>query len=221
MDEAIGISADATSKQAIDDTVAEVTAAFGPPDIVVTQADFHVRGFFEEIEDDEAFVESFRTYTMSQIYMLRAVLPAMKEAGWGRFVHIGSATAKEPQNNPPHTVANGTRPSTVGLLKSLADEYARHGITINTIAPGWIATRTTEWYLETHEGLTDPDARRDWMIEKAGVPAGRLGAPSRDRLDDRLSLLRAGRLSDRPLHRRRRRPPSVGVLTEVSSLPPT
>lgn len=176
--EAIGISADATSKEAVDAAVAEVTAAFGPPDIVVTQADYHVRGFFEEIDDDEAFVESFRTYTMSQIYLLRAVLPAMKDAGWGRFVHIGSATAKEPQHNPPHTVANGTRPSTVGLLKSLADEYARHGITINTIAPGWIATRTTEWYLETHEGLTDPEARRDWMIEKAGVPAGRLGAPS-------------------------------------------
>lgn len=176
--EAIGISADATSKADIDRAVAEVTAAFGAPEIVVTQADFHVRGFFEEIEDDEAFVESFRTYTMSQIYMLRAVLPAMKAAGWGRFVHIGSATAKEPQNNPPHTVANGTRPSTVGLIKSLADEYARYGITMNTIAPGWIATRTTEWYLETHEGLTDPDERRTWMIDKAGVPAGRLGAPA-------------------------------------------
>jgi 3-oxoacyl-[acyl-carrier protein] reductase len=176
--EAMGISADATSKDQIDRAVAEVSATFGPPEIVITQADFHVRGFFEEIEDDEAFVESFRTYTMSQIYMLRAVLPAMKAAGWGRFVHIGSATAKEPQNNPPHTVANGTRPSTVGLLKSLADEYARFGITINTIAPGWIATRTTEWYLETHEGLTDPDARRTWMIDKAGVPAGRLGSPA-------------------------------------------
>jgi len=176
--EAIGISADATAKDDIDRTVAEVTEVYGPPEIVITQADFHVRGFFEEIDDDEAFVESFRTYTMSQIYMLRAVLPAMKHGGWGRFVHIGSATAKEPQNNPPHTVANGTRPSTVGLLKSLADEYARYGITINTVAPGWIATRTTEWYLEHHEGLTDPDQRRAWMMDEAGVPAGRLGSPA-------------------------------------------
>ncbi|MDO8364175.1 MAG: SDR family oxidoreductase, partial [Actinomycetota bacterium] len=119
-----------------------------------------------------------RTYTMSQVYMLHAVLPAMKAAGWGRFVHIGSATAKEPQYNPPHTVANATRPSTVGLLKSVSDEYARYGITINTIAPGWIATKTTNWYLSTHEGLTNDDDRREWMIEKAGVPAGRLGEPS-------------------------------------------
>jgi len=176
--EAIGVSADATSKDDIDRAVADITETFGPPEIVITQADFHVRGFFEEIDDDEAFVESFRTYTRSQVHILRAVLPGMKRAGWGRFVHIGSATAKEPQNNPPHTVANGTRPSTVGLLKSLADEYAQFGITINTVAPGWIATRTTEWYLEHHEGLTDSEQRRAWMIDEAGVPAGRLGSPA-------------------------------------------
>jgi NAD(P)-dependent dehydrogenase (short-subunit alcohol dehydrogenase family) len=101
----------------------------------------------------------------------------MKEAGWGRFVHIGSATAKEPESKPPHTVANATRPSTVGLLKSVADEYAQFGITINTIAPGWIATRTTNWYLETHEGLDTEEARRDWMVNVAEVPAARLGSP--------------------------------------------
>jgi 3-oxoacyl-[acyl-carrier protein] reductase len=176
--EAIGVAADMTGRDEINRVVAETTTSFGAPEIVITQADFHIRGFFDEIEDDEAFVDSFRTYTMSQVYMMRAVLPAMKANGWGRYVHIGSATAKEPQNNPPHTVANGTRPSTVGLLKSVADEVARFGVTINTIAPGWIATKTTNWYLSTHEGLTDDDQRRDWLIEKAGVPAGRAGDPA-------------------------------------------
>lgn len=176
--EAVGVSADMSTQEGIERAVAETTAALGAPLIVVTQADFHVRGFFEEITNYEDYVDSYRTYTMSQVYMLHAVLPAMKAAGWGRFVHIGSATAKEPQYNPPHTVANATRPSTVGLLKSVSDEYARYGITINTIAPGWIATKTTNWYLSTHEGLTNDDDRREWMIEKAGVPAGRLGEPS-------------------------------------------
>lgn len=175
--EAIGIPADMTIKADVERAVAATAERFGAPGIVITQADFHVRGYFDEIDDDEAFVDSYRTYTMSQVYMLRAVLPAMRAAGWGRYVHIGSATAKEPQSNPPHTVANGTRPSTVGLLKSVADEYARFGVTINTIAPGWIATKTTNWYLSTHEGLTDDAQRQDWLIDKAGVPAGRLGDP--------------------------------------------
>jgi len=175
--DAVGISADMTRQEHIERAVAETTEIYGPPLIVITQADFHVRGFFNEITQYEDYVESYRAYTMSQVYMLHAVLPAMKDAAWGRYVHIGSATAKEPQMHPPHTVANATRPSTVGLLKSVADEYARHGITINTVAPGWIATRTTDWYLETHEGLTDVDARRKWLIETAGVPAGRAGEP--------------------------------------------
>lgn len=175
--DAVGISADMTEQDQIERAVEETTAQYGPPLIVVTQADFHVRGFFDEITEYEDYVDSYRTYTMSQVYLLHAVLPAMKQAGWGRYVHIGSATAKEPQMNPPHTVANATRPSTVGLLKSVADEYARFGITINTVAPGWIATRTTDWYLETHEGLTTEERRRTWLIEQAGVPAGRAGAP--------------------------------------------
>ena len=137
-----------------------------------------MRGFFAEITRAEDYVDSYRTYTLSQVHMLRAVLPGMQAAGWGRYVHIGSATAKEPQSKPPHTVANATRPSTVGLLKSVADEYARFGISINTVAPGWIATKTTDKYLSDHEGLTEPEARRAWMIETAGVPAGRLGDPA-------------------------------------------
>jgi 3-oxoacyl-[acyl-carrier protein] reductase len=174
---AIGITADMSEERDIERAVADVASSLGPPSIVVSQADFHVRGHFADITRSEDYVDSYRTYTLSQVHLLHAVLPAMQEARWGRFVHIGSATAKEPQSTPPHTVANATRPSTVGLLKSVADEYARFGITINTIAPGWIGTRTTEWYLTEHEGLVDDDARREWMMETAGVPAGRLGRP--------------------------------------------
>jgi NAD(P)-dependent dehydrogenase (short-subunit alcohol dehydrogenase family) len=66
---AFGVSADMSAREGIDQAVAEVTDHYAAPDIVVTQADFHVRGFFEEIEDREAFVESYRVYTMSQVHM--------------------------------------------------------------------------------------------------------------------------------------------------------
>jgi 3-oxoacyl-[acyl-carrier protein] reductase len=110
---------------------------------VITQADFHVRGFFEEIEDDEAFVDSYRAYTMSQVYVMRAVIPAMKEAGWGRYVHIGSGTAKEPVSKPPHTIANGTLPSTVGLQACppvVPGSRPRSPRPWCTCAPSWPAT---------------------------------------------------------------------------------
>jgi 3-oxoacyl-[acyl-carrier protein] reductase len=175
--EAIGVSADLIDASDVDRAVAEVTQAFGPPLIVIGQTKFNIPGDFSDITDLQQYVESFKTYTMSQIYLLHAVLPGMKEAGWGRFVHIGSATAKEPEGAIHHVIANATRPSTIGLLKTVADEYAQFGITVNTIAPGWIATDNARQYLETQVGLTDEAGRREWIRQNARVPAARMGEP--------------------------------------------
>jgi 3-oxoacyl-[acyl-carrier protein] reductase len=175
---AIGVSADITNQGDVERAVAETTAAFGPPLIVIGQTKFNIPGDFSDILNYEDYVDSFRSYTMSQIYLLHHVLPGMKDAGWGRYVHIGSATAKEPEGAIHHVIANATRPSTVGLLKTVADEYARYGITVNTVAPGWIATQNAYDYLEKQVGITTDGERRDWMLQHAGVPAGRMGESS-------------------------------------------
>jgi 3-oxoacyl-[acyl-carrier protein] reductase len=105
------------------------------------------------------------------------VLPAMQQAHWGRYVHIGSATAKEPVGQIHHAIANATRPSTIGLLKTVADEYAKYGITVNTVAPGWILTENVEWYTSTYVGLETDEARDEWVRDTWKVPAGRMGRP--------------------------------------------
>jgi 3-oxoacyl-[acyl-carrier protein] reductase len=174
---ALGVTADIGEPDDVERAVAQVAEAFGPPLIVIGQTKFNIPGDFADITELEHYVESFRSYTMSQIYLLHAVLPAMREAGWGRYVHIGSATAKEPVGHIHHVIANATRPSTIGLLKTVADEYARYGITVNTVAPGWIATENAYQYLENNLGVTTDDARREFMINTAQVPAARMGEP--------------------------------------------
>ena len=149
---AIGVSADVGNEQQLGDAVRVVTAEHGPPLIVIGQAKYQRPGDFADISDLNVYRESFEMHTMSQILLLQAVLPAMKDAGWGRFVHIGSATAKEPAGNIHHAVANTSRPSTIGLLKTVSDEYAQHGITVNTVAPGWIETENALAYLKQHLG---------------------------------------------------------------------
>jgi 3-oxoacyl-[acyl-carrier protein] reductase len=172
---AIGISADITNADDVQRAVDETRSTLGDPLIVIGQTKFNIPGDFADITDHEQYVESFRSYTMSQVYLLHAVLPAMKAAGWGRYVHIGSATAKEPEGSIHHALANATRPSTVGLLKTVADEYAQFGITVNTVAPGWIATQNAYDYLERNVGLTSEEQRSTWLREHGGVPAGRMG----------------------------------------------
>ncbi|HVV08184.1 SDR family oxidoreductase [Amycolatopsis sp.] len=172
---AVGVVADMTDGEQVRQAVAEVRDAFGPPLIVIGQTKFTVPGDFADIEDVTTYADSFHTYTISQIHLLHAVLPAMREAGWGRFVHIGSATAKEPVGNIHHVVANATRPSTTGLLKTVSDEYAQYGITVNTVAPGWIETQNAIDYLRTNAGLKTEEERRAWMLDNARVPAARMG----------------------------------------------
>jgi 3-oxoacyl-[acyl-carrier protein] reductase len=175
---AIGVTADVSNAEQLTDAVREVTAAQGAPLIVIGQAKYQRPGDFADIDDVNLYRESFEMHTMSQILLLKAVLPAMRDAGWGRFVHVGSATAKEPAGNIHHAVANTSRPSTIGLLKTVSDEYAQHGITVNTVAPGWIETENAVAYLEQHLGASSEQQRRDFMLTQARVPAARMGKPS-------------------------------------------
>jgi 3-oxoacyl-[acyl-carrier protein] reductase len=172
---AIGIAADVSRREDVQRAVDEVRREFGQPLIVIGQAKHQRPGNFADFTEPDALRESFEAYTISHFFLLHAVLPGMKEAGWGRFVHIGSGTAKEPAGNIHHVVANVTRPSTIGLLKTVADEYARYGITVNTVAPGWIETDNSVAYMSNNLGLTTADERREWLLAHGGVPAGRMG----------------------------------------------
>jgi 3-oxoacyl-[acyl-carrier protein] reductase len=175
--DAVGVCADVSQQQQIEDAVRQVSDEIGAPLIVIGQAIYQRPGDFADINDLNLYRESFEAYTMSQIFLLKAVLPAMQEAGWGRFVHIGSATAKEPAGYIHHVVANATRPSTIGLLKTVSDEYARYGVTVNTVAPGWIETENAIAYIERNIGVATEDQRRKFMLGEAGVPAARMGKP--------------------------------------------
>ncbi|GGL13503.1 SDR family oxidoreductase [Nocardia jinanensis] len=175
---AFGVTADCSDRDEVGRAVELVRREFGPPLIVIGQAKYQRPGDFADITDAAPLRESFEAYTVSQFYLLHAVLPGMREAGWGRFVHIGSATAKEPTGSIHHVVANATRPATVGLLKTVADEYARFGITINTVAPGWIETESAIQYLDAVVGAGSESERREFMLTKARVPAGRIGRPA-------------------------------------------
>jgi 3-oxoacyl-[acyl-carrier protein] reductase len=174
---AIGVTADVSNAEQLQNAVREVTAEHGPPLIVIGQSKYQKPGDFADISDVNVYRESFDMHTISQILLLHAVLPAMKEAGWGRFVHIGSATAKEPTGSIHHVVANTSRPSTIGLLKTVSDEYAQYGITVNTVAPGWIETENALAYLDQHVGASTEQERRKFMLTGARVPAARMGRP--------------------------------------------
>ena len=115
--------------------------------------------------------------------LVEAVLPGMRERGWGRIVNVGSTSIREPI--PGLALSNSHRMAAVGLLKTLADEVAGDGITVNTVATGQFATER----LADASGLAG--GGRGARAEH-GVPAGRLGHAGGVRRPGRVPRARSG-----------------------------
>ena len=143
---------------------AEVEAALGSVEILVLNTGGPPPGTALEHETDE-WEEAYRSLVLAPRVLTGAVVPGMRERGWGRIVNVGSSSTREPI--PYLNLSNAHRMAAVGFLKTLAGEVAGDGITVNTVATGKFATDR----LAIHAGSleqAEADARRD-------VPAGRLG----------------------------------------------
>jgi 3-oxoacyl-[acyl-carrier protein] reductase len=103
-------------------------------------------------------------FVKSPVILLAAVLPDMRAAGWGRIVHIGSDSVRGlPKGSTAYVTAKSAQ---LGLARMWAGELAPFGITVNTVAPGWIP-------VERHR-----DASPATLAEYAArVPVDRLGVP--------------------------------------------
>jgi len=173
--EAHGLSVDMTDPDAINETVAHCTRIFGSePDIAVANVYGTARYTFDTA-GPEVFREGYELLVMSAVHLARAVVPAMKRKRWGRIVTIGSFCVKKPHWQVPLIVDNVTRAGAAALSKSLSNELGTYGITVNTIAPGFIATEMALAWMDEmarEQGL-DPEAAARAL--DATIPVGRKG----------------------------------------------
>ena len=144
----------------------EVGEALGPIEILVTNTGGPPLGGALDNPLAE-WEQAYRTLVLAPRTLIEAVLPAMRERGWGRIVNIGSSSVREPI--PGLALSNSHRMAAVGFFKTLASEVAAEGITVNTIATGRFATDR----LASNWGSWEEMERR----AHEGVPAARLGTP--------------------------------------------
>lgn len=155
---------DVTDPAAVTRLVDDVASDLGPVGVLVLNATGpqpEADASALELEDVHA---QFAYFVDSPVLLLRAVLPAMRAAGWGRVVHIGSdVIQRAPHGNSAYVAAKAAQ---LGLARVWAGELAPWGITVNTVAPGWVPV---ERHRDAH-----PKALANYL---ATVPAGRLGQP--------------------------------------------
>jgi 3-oxoacyl-[acyl-carrier protein] reductase len=145
---------------------AEVEAAVGPVEILVANTGGPPLGGAHD-HGLEEWEEAYRTLVLSPKVLAEAVVPGMRERGWGRIVNVGSSTTREPI--PYLNLSNSHRMATVGYLKTLAGEVAGDGITVNTVATGKFATERLVANVGSIEQAEE--------LARNEVPAGRLGQP--------------------------------------------
>jgi 3-oxoacyl-[acyl-carrier protein] reductase len=111
----------------------------------------------------------------SAVQLCQLVLPGMMERGYGRIVQITSIAARQPVSNL--LLSNVLRPAVHALTRSLANEAASHGVTVNSVAPGFHLTSAVERLIRKkieQEGCSRDEVLAEWERE---IPAGRLGHP--------------------------------------------
>jgi 3-oxoacyl-[acyl-carrier protein] reductase len=158
--------ADASDLERLTRLPGEVESALGPIDVLVVNTGGPPFGGALD-HDLETWEQAYRSLVLAPKVLADAVVPGMRERGWGRIVNVGSSSTREPI--PGLNLSNAHRMAAIGFLKTLATEVAPDGITVNTVATGRFAT----------ERLADASGSLAGAEEAANsqVPAGRLGLP--------------------------------------------
>ncbi len=172
--EVFPVVADVTQSEDIRRLVSAVEEHFGQIDILVNNAGGPPTGAFMDF-DDEAWEAALQLNLMSTIRLCRAVLPGMRARGWGRIVNLTSASVKQPIDG--FILSSAARSGVVAMAKTLANECAAEGITVNNVCPGWTLTNRVKNLAEERarkEGKTVQEVVADYA---ADIPARRLGHP--------------------------------------------
>lgn len=143
--------------------IAAVEAALGPIDVVVANAGITRDAPFHKMTPEQwhAVIDTNLTGVFNTVH---PVWPGMRDRKFGRVIVISSINGQKGQFAQVNYAA--TKAGDLGIVKSLAQEGARAGITANAICPGYIATEMV---------MAIPEEVRNKIV--AGIPAGRLGEP--------------------------------------------
>jgi 3-oxoacyl-[acyl-carrier protein] reductase len=170
-----GLALDVTGPGAAERIVGEAGERLGPPEVLVNNAGTARWRDLDQVPEEDWYA-AWELNVMAPMRLMKAIVPIMRERGWGRIVNVASTSGKRPSANmPEYSVAKAAE---LSLSRLFADRYAADGVLVNAICPG--ATKSELWMEQG--GLLDQSrdsgggASRERALEAAGGgrPIGRL-----------------------------------------------
>jgi 3-oxoacyl-[acyl-carrier protein] reductase len=171
----VALPTDVADASQVERLVAAGLETFGRIDVLVTNGGGPPPGGLDDHDLDVWRAGSAVTLE-SVISLVRGVLPGMKERGWGRILNVTSIAVKQPVDGL--MLSNALRAAVTGFARTLANEVAPHGVTVNNLMPGYTRTERLDelaGHIAERSGGTPDDAFAGWADQ---VPMGRVGEPA-------------------------------------------
>jgi 3-oxoacyl-[acyl-carrier protein] reductase len=155
--------------------MAAVAEHFGRVDVLVNNSGGPPAGPFET-HAPEAWSEAIRQNLDSVVELTRAVLPGMKERRWGRIINVTSIAVKQPVDNL--ILSNAVRAAVTGFARTLANEVAPFGVTVNCVMPGYTRTQRVLDLATRNAAQHGTSVEAEQRVWQTQIPMGRLGEPA-------------------------------------------
>jgi len=169
-----GIAADVTNGTDVEQFVRLALERAGRVDICVTNAGGPPATTFDNT-DIEMFRDAFELNALSAIRLAKLVLPGMRERKWGRIVNVTSISVKQPVDGL--LLSNTVRAGLTSWAKTVSNEVAADGVTINSVAPGYTLTERQD-ELAVARGTALGKSKEEMIAMWASqTPAHRIAAP--------------------------------------------
>lgn len=154
---------DVANAEQVDDVISEASKRLGGVHILVNNAGIALDQLLMRVKPEE-IERTFNVNVAGAILCSKAVIRPMMKARFGRIINLSSVVGES--GNPGQAVYSASKAALIGLTKTLAREYASRGVTVNAIAPGFIATEMTDAL---------PEKAKEGIVSQ--TPVGRIGTP--------------------------------------------
>lgn len=168
------VAADLSTADGVERAFAHADKFLGGVDILINNSGGPKPGSFDSLTDSD-WLNAVNLNLMNTVRLTRLALPGMIGRRWGRIVNIMSISVRQPVDGL--MLSNSIRLAVVGFAKTLANEVGPHGITVNTIAPGYTGTdRLQDLVVLTasREGRSSEQVLEQWASD---VPLRRIARP--------------------------------------------
>jgi 3-oxoacyl-[acyl-carrier protein] reductase len=170
----LGVAANLTDPGEVERLLRTAHDRFGRIDVLVTNTGGPPAGPFEA-HSPEAWHAAIAQNLESVLNLVRGVLPQMKQRQWGRIVNVTSIAVKQPVDGL--ILSNSVRAAVTGFARTLANEVAAHGITVNNVMPGYTRTERLVHLAEHNAQTRGTDTAEAYAAWEREIPMRRLGEP--------------------------------------------